>query len=167
MNLKRSHTAWGAMIALTVVAAPMLAMAAVAPAKPEAKEPEPPKSVFAMNPKNGKDPFFPKSERWNPPPPKPVEPTPTATATAVKPKEPEPVNPYEFFDLKGFVGSGNGRVVTISSGSKNFIMMMGESKQAVTPKGTFRFKVVGFTETGVIIHVDGQKKDGELNLPTP
>lgn len=148
-----------------VVLAPAV-KAAAAPAKPAEpkKEPVAPKSVFTVDPKKGKDPFYPKSERWNPPPPKPK----VETTTTVKPAEPPPKkDPYKHFELKGFVGSGDKRVVTISSGTRNYIVVLGENKMAVTPDGNYRFKVVRYTESGVVIQIEGEKEEKELKFPTP
>lgn len=165
MKLNQSLACWLVGAALVVSALPFEVQAA-APAAPPAKEVEAPKSTFAIDPKAGKDPFFPKSERWNPPPPKPkVE---SVVSTPGKPApEPVKVDPYESFELKGFVGSGDGRVVTISSGVKNYIMMLGESKMAVTPKGNYRFKIVRYTDSGVVIQIDKEKEEKELKFPTP
>lgn len=162
------QTGWKLAVLMTVVFAPLQVKAAAAdPAKPApAKEPEAPKSVFATDPKAGKDPFFPKSERWNPPPPKKVEVVNPDTGKPVQP-EPPKKQPYKHFELKGFVGTGNNRVVTISSGVRNYILMLGESKLATTPEGPFRFKIVRFTDTGVVIQVEGEKEEKELKLPTP
>jgi len=165
MKLNQSLACWLLGAALVVSVLPFEVRAA-APAAPVAKEVEAPKSVFAIDPKAGKDPFFPKSERWNPPPPKPK--VDVEVNAPDKPTPPPPkVNPYESFELKGFVGTGNGRVVTISSGVKNYIMMLGETKMAATPKGNYRFKIVKFTATGVVIQIDGEKEEKELTLPTP
>jgi hypothetical protein len=165
MKLNQSQACWLLGAALVVSGLPFEVRAA-APAAPAPKEVEAPKSVFAVDPKTGKDPFFPKSERWNPPPPTPkVDPVKTAPDKPAPP--PVKIDPYENFELKGFVGSGNGRVVTISSGIKNYIMMLGESKMAVTPKGSYRFKIIRYTGTGVVIQIDGEKEEKELALPTP
>ncbi|HEY1173062.1 MAG TPA: hypothetical protein VGH19_16965 [Verrucomicrobiae bacterium] len=163
------QTAWKLAAIVAVISAPLVAGAAAAPAKPApAKDPEPKKSVFATDPKAGKDPFFPKSERWNPPP-KVVAPVVTPTPGGTSPVPPPVVkkDPYKNFELKGFVGVGNNRVVTISSGLKNYIVGLGESKLASTPDGPVRFKVVRFSDTGVFILVEGEKQEKELSLPTP
>ncbi len=164
MKLNQSQVCWLLGAALVVSVLPS-ELHAAAPAAAPAKEVEAPKSTFATDPKAGKDPFFPKSERWNPPPPKPkVE----VVSTPDKPAPPPvKIDPYESFELKGFVGSGDGRVVTVSSGVKNYIMMLGESKMAATPKGNYRFKIVRYTATGVVIQIDGEKEERELKFPTP
>ena len=175
MNLKHSQAFGLLAVALTVAFAPMrVAAAAAEPAKPAdakaaVKEPVAPTSVFATDPKKGKDPFFPKSARWDPPPPKPLPPVNPDTGKPVPP----PVVKKDYgkhFELKGYVGSGNNRVVTVWSGVKNYIVMLGEGKSANTPDGPARFKVVRYTDTGVVIQVEGDKADTvekELKLPTP
>lgn len=146
--------------------------AAAEPAKPADAKAAPkeiviPKSTFESDPKKGKDPFFPKSVRWNPPPPK-VDPVvqPGSTTPVVVP--PPKKDPYKHFELRGLVGVGDRRVVTISSGmNKNYIVGLGESKTAATPDGNFKFKVVRYTAAGVVIKVDGETEEKELTLPSP
>jgi len=174
--MKLNHSQSCALLAVAMVLsfAPVRALAAAAPAAPAKpadakaapKEAVIPKSAFAVDPKKGKDPFFPKSERWNPPPPKPVVPVATP-GTVVVPPVVVKKDPYKHFELKGFVGSGDKRVVTISSGLRNYIVMLGESKLANTSEGPFRFKIVRYTENGVVIQVDGEKDEKELKIPTP
>ncbi len=178
--MKLNHSQSCALLAVAVVLsfAPVNALAAAAPAAPAApgkpadakaapKEVVIPKSAFVVDPKKGKDPFFPKSERWNPPPPKPVVAVATPGSSVQPPPPPPKKDPYKHFELKGFVGSGDRRVVTISSGLRNYIVMMGESKLASTPEGPFRFKIVRYTENGVVIQVDGEKEEKELKIPAP
>lgn len=145
--------------------------AAAEPAKPANAKAAPkevvvPKSTFESDPKKGKDPFFPKSVRWNPPPPK-VDPVPQPGAPTPQPAPPPPKPVLsKHFELRGLVGTGDRRVVTISSGlNKNYIMGLGESKTAATPDGPAKFKVLRYTSTGVIIKVDGETEEKELTLP--
>ncbi|MCD6051461.1 MAG: hypothetical protein K0Q55_2870 [Verrucomicrobia bacterium] len=166
-------------MALALALLPVSAQAAAAePAKPAdakaaaaaPKEIVAPKSVFATDPKKGKDPFFPKSERWDPKPKVVTVATNAGPGVIVTPPVEVKKNYIQHFELKGYVGSGNNRVVTISSKLKNYIVMLGESKAAITPDGPARFKILRYTDTGVVIQVEGEKADKaelELKLPTP
>ncbi len=179
MKKVHSQAGWLLAIALTVALVPVRTQAAAAdPAKPAdakaaaaaPKEVVAPKSVFATDPKKGKDPFFPKSERWDPKPIVTNVATNAGPGVIVTPPPPVKKNYIQHFDLKGYVGSGNNRVVTISSGVKNYIVMLGESKAAVTPDGPARFKILRYTDTGVVIQVEGDKADKaeqELKIQAP
>lgn len=173
MNLTRKHTyLWSAALSMAFV---LGAFAATPDAKPAAtKEKEAPKPVeipkakFEYDNKKGKDPFFPKSVRWNPPPPKPPE-VQVTPGNTVKPPEPPPKkNPYDFFALKGVTGVGNAKLVVINSGvkGKNYLLALGESKTVVTPEGNYKVKIEGFSDSGVVIKIDGEKASQELKLPT-
>lgn len=173
MKLSQSHTCLlVAGCLLGCLTAGRVSAAAAEPAKPADPKAAPkevvvPKSAFESDPKKGKDPFFPKSVRWNPPPPKvdPVVQPGTTTQPVVPP--PKPVL-SKHFELRGLVGAGNRRVVTISSGmNKNYILGLGESKTAATPDGPAKFKVVRYTAAGVVIKVDGETEEKELTLPAP
>lgn len=140
---------------------------AKAAAKEAAKEVVIPKAKFEYDNQKGKDPFFPKSVRWNPPPPKPVEVVvpgnPTQPVIPVAPKD-----PYKNFDLKGMTGVGNNRLVVINAGvkGKNYLLGLGESKSVVTPDGNYKIKVESFSEQGVMIKIEGEKAPKELKLPS-
>jgi hypothetical protein len=154
-------------MSLSVMAAAPDAKPADKAAKDAPKEIVIPKSHFEYDNKKGKDPFFPKSERWTPPPPKaPEVPTPGNPTIPVKP--PEPVDPYKDFELKGMSGVGNNRLVVINAGTKgkNYLMGIGETKTIVTTTGTHRVKIESFSDHGVIIRIEGEKAPKELKLPT-
>lgn len=146
-------------------------LAATPDAKPAAKEVVKeiviPKAKFEYDNQKGKDPFFPKSERWTPPPPKPKEVVvPGVPTQPVKPVEPK--DPYKNFELKGMTGVGNNRLVVINAGikGKNYLLGLGESKSVVTPDGNYKIKVESFSEQGVMIKIDTEKAPKELKLPT-
>ena len=138
-----------------------------AAAKDAPKEIVIPLSKFEYDNKKGNDPFFPNSHRWNPPPPPPVTPQVTP-GTPVKPAEPPPKkDPYEFFTIKGLTGTKDAKFAVISvtgAKGKNYTLSAGETKSAMTPEGAYTFKVISFTDYGVVIQIEGEKKSKELRL---
>jgi len=112
-------------------------------------------SKFENNPKVGKDPFFPESDRRDPQP-KEV-PTIVNTSATPHPKRVEVVN----LVLKGIV---NGKAGTRLALINNQTFTAGESKYIRTSGGTAKVTCIAILERSVSVEVDGMAGKRELKL---
>jgi hypothetical protein len=131
--------------AFALAVAVLSAAAAPAPAAPQTKPPAAPvpeirfiKSEFVMTRGFGKDPFFPKSKRWE----------------VIAPVATVETGPsFGWLSLKGISGSKNHRLAIIN----NKTFDAGEVAELRTPTGqTAKVKVVEIRDDGVVVSIGGQ-----------
>jgi len=154
-----------------------------APAADAEQELVVPKSVFVVEPrdkmpKEGIDPFFPKSKRRDP---VPKGPTPeeiaaakaaAAAAAAAKKEEapPPPPDPFDDLTLKGVIG-GRVPMATINTSVKNYYFGKGEWRMVQVPDHAqggvreIRLECVEFQSGKVIVKVGDKPEKRELKLP--
>lgn len=142
--------------------------------KPVAKV-EFPKSVFVYDVKDKKgykDPFFPKTQRFNPPPPPPPKPpaqpvvnNPNPAPAPAPPPPPPPPPWYEGWTLRGVIGVASTRIASVHSGSFAYTFREGQTRVGVqTPKGPVTVTCVKILEDSVELRVEGEKDPGVLEL---
>ena len=140
-------------LALIAIVALGSARAAGKPAAPVAPPTPPPKSTFVIDPKFGRDPFFPRSERLTR-----LLPKITNEVTEVTPPPP-PQFPDESIRCNG-ISSGAGRRIALVN---NKSMEKGESVEFRLPTGqTVKATCVEVREKSVVIEVNGVVR--ELHL---
>lgn len=140
-----------------------------------------PQSVFVVEPrdkmpKEGIDPFFPKSKRRDP---VPKGPTPeeiaaakaaAAAAAAEKAKPPPPPDPFDDLTLKGVIG-GRVPMATINTSVKNYYFGKGEWRMVQVPDHAnggvreIRLECVEVQSGKVILKVGDKPGTRELKLP--
>ncbi|MGO8836588.1 MAG: hypothetical protein ACLQAH_05090 [Limisphaerales bacterium] len=136
INPCKSALAAGLAAALVVVLP-----AAAAPAAPEVVT----RSVFTMptNPKEGRDPFFPDSNR------------PYESATAGKPH----VADVSSLVLRGISGSSNQRLAIINSHT----IGVGDEQDLVTPQGRLHIRCIEIKTNSVVIESGGSIHELKYN----
>ena len=168
--------------------APADADGAAEPEKAEEEEVELqiPQSVFVSeprqkSPKEGLDPFFPKSTRRDPLPP---EPTPEELAAKKAAEEaaakkaaeaesaapPPPSDPFDDLTLKAVIG-GRRPLATISTGLKNYYFAPGEWRMVQVPNHAeggvrlVRLECVSVDAKGVTLKIDNKDEVRPLKMP--
>lgn len=122
-----------------------------------------PKSVFVDDPKVGKDPFFPTSERRNPKPASPTTTTTTTTTTpGVAPAVAQNKDLSRFLKLKGISISKTLRLAVIHDGSNEITLATGEVVDMKTPGGPIKVRCVEIKDKSVVLTIEGEARSKEI-----